>query len=70
MHEIAPPNPEDCVLVLNRFKNKFDSPLHFHPEYELNFISNATVAKRIAGEHKSSIGELKLVLVRTNARLG
>ncbi len=70
MHEIAPLNPEDCVLVLNRFKNKFDSPVHFHPEYELNFISNATDAKGMAGEHKSSIGELKLVLVGSNARHG
>lgn len=29
--------------------------MHFHPEYELNFIQHAANAERIVGDHKSLI---------------
>lgn len=70
MREITPLTPGDCLLVFDRFKNKFDFPVHFHPEYELNFIANATGAERIVGDHKSNIGNLELVLVGPNVQHG
>jgi len=64
--EITPLSQGDCLLVFDRKKNKFDFPVHFHPEYELNFILNASGAERIVGDHKSFIQELELILVGPN----
>lgn len=64
--EITPLSQGDCLLVFDRIKSHFDFPIHFHPEYELNFIYNAQDAERIVGEHKSYIGEYELVLVGPN----
>lgn len=64
--EITPLSQGDCLLVFDRVKNQFDFPVHFHPEYELNFIFNAVDAERIVGDHKSNIQEYELVLVGPN----
>jgi len=64
--EITPLSENDCFMVFDRFKSEFTYPVHFHPEYELNFISNASGAKRIVGDHIDEIGELELVLVGPN----
>ena len=64
--EITPLSQGDCLLVFDRMKTKFDFPVHFHPEYELNFIQHAANAERIVGDHKSPIGEIELVLVGPN----
>lgn len=64
--EITPLSQGDCLLVFDRVKNQFDFPVHFHPEYELNFIFNATNAERIVGDHKSNIQKYELVLVGPN----
>ncbi|MDP3180255.1 MAG: AraC family transcriptional regulator, partial [Bacteroidota bacterium] len=68
--EITPLSQGDCLLVFDRLKTKFDFPVHFHPEYELNFIQNAADAERIVGDHKSLIGEYELVLVGPNVYHG
>lgn len=68
--EITPLSQGDCLLVFDRVKSKFDFPVHFHPEYELNFIYQATDAERIIGDHKSLISELELVLVGPNVYHG
>ena len=64
--EITPLSQGDCLLVFDRIKTKFDFPIHFHPEYELNFIQNAANAERIVGDHKCQITEFELVLVGPN----
>jgi len=64
--EITPLSQGDCLLVFDRVKSKFDFPVHFHPEYELNFIQHAANAERIVGDHKSLINETELVLVGPN----
>jgi len=64
--EITPLSQGDCLLVFDRLKNKFDFPVHFHPEYELNFIHRATDAERIVGDHKGLINGIELVLVGPN----
>jgi len=64
--EITPLSQGDCLLVFDRVKSKFDFPVHFHPEFELNFIQHATKAERIVGDHKSLIDETELVLVGPN----
>ncbi|MFY9154092.1 MAG: hypothetical protein WAO52_18875 [Prolixibacteraceae bacterium] len=68
--EITPLSQGDCLLVFDRVKNKFDFPVHFHPEYELNLILNAGEAKRIVGDHRSNINNSELVLVGPNVYHG
>ncbi|MBC8005337.1 MAG: helix-turn-helix transcriptional regulator [Verrucomicrobia bacterium] len=68
--EITPLSQGDCLLVFDRKKSQFDFPVHFHPEYELNFIVNATGAQRIVGDHTCYINEYELVLVGPNVYHG
>jgi len=64
--EITPLSQEDCLLVFDRVKSQFDFPVHFHPEYELNFVFNAPEAERVVGDHKGYIKEYELVMVGPN----
>jgi AraC-like DNA-binding protein len=66
MREITPLTPNDCFTLFSRVKDKFDFPLHYHEEFELNFILNAKGAKRIIGDHIEMIDDLELVLVGPN----
>jgi len=66
MREITPLTPSDCFTIFSRVKQKFDSPLHYHEEYELNLILNAKGAKRVVGEHLEVIDDLELVLIGPN----
>lgn len=66
MHEITPLTPGDCFTIFSRVKSKFDFPLHYHDEYELNLIINAPGAKRVVGGHMEVIDDLELVLVGPN----
>lgn len=56
----------DTILIFDRKKTDFSYPLHFHPEYELNFLSGAQKAERIIGDNIGQIGELELCLVGPN----
>ena len=58
--------PEDSFLVEERIKDDFDFPIHFHPEYELNFIYKGKNVRRIVGDNTETIDELELVLVGPN----
>jgi AraC-like DNA-binding protein len=51
-------------------KTGFDFPLHFHEEFELNFIINAKNSRRIIGDHIGETDELELVLVGSNLQHG
>lgn len=66
MHEITPLTPGDCFTIFSRVKQKFDFPLHYHDEYELNLILNASGAKRVVGGHMEVINDLELILVGPN----
>jgi len=66
MREITPLTPGDCFTIFSREKKKFDFPLHYHDEYELNLILNAKGAKRVVGGHIEIIDNLELVLVGPN----
>ncbi|MCO5286388.1 MAG: AraC family transcriptional regulator [Chitinophagaceae bacterium] len=64
--EITPLTQFDCFMLFSRIKKKFDFPLHFHEEYELNLILNAKGARRIVGDHIGEIDDMELVLVGPN----
>lgn len=66
--EITPLTKADCFTLFSRFKTEFDFPLHYHEEYELNFIENAGGAQRVVGSDVEEIDDLELVLVGSNVR--
>lgn len=57
---------KDCFLINQRVKDEFNYPLHYHSEFELNFIKNGKGSKRIIGNHMEEIKDLELVLVGSN----
>ena len=63
--EITPLSEDDFFIVLNHFNAKFDFPVHYHPEYELNMVSSSR-GKRIIGDSIMDYEELDLVLIGPN----
>ena len=61
--ECTPLSESDCFVVFERRKSYFSFPVHIHPEYELNFVSNAKGAHRIIGDSYETIGDNDLVLI-------
>jgi hypothetical protein len=64
--EITPLQEDDCFLVFDRERNMFTFPIHFHPEYEINFIANAKGGRRVVGDHLGEIGNKELIMVGPN----
>ena len=64
--EITPLTEGDCFLVFDRERKKFDFPIHFHPEFELNLMLNGKGAKRIVGDSIEYSDNFELVLVGPN----
>ncbi|MEO5909250.1 MAG: AraC family transcriptional regulator [Pelobium sp.] len=64
--EITPLTQNDCFTMFSRVKKEFNFPLHYHDEYELNLIINASGARRIVGDHIENITDMELVLVGPN----
>lgn len=70
LHEVTPLTEGDCFTLFYRQKRQFDFPLHYHEEFELNFIMNAKGAKRIVGDHEEVIDDMELVLAGPGLRHG
>lgn len=68
--EIPPLSPWDSFLVFDRVKDNFDFPVHYHPEFEINFIHNGAGVRRIVGDNIEEIEEIELVLVGPNLHHG
>ena len=56
----------DCFSLYARYKTEFNFPVHYHEEYELNFIENAKGVRRVVGSSMEEIDNLELVLVGPN----
>lgn len=63
MREITPLSDSDCFYLADRHKSSFDFPIHSHPEYELNFLTNAAGVQRTVGDHSEVISDYDLVLI-------
>lgn len=63
--EITPIKPDDFFIILNHKNAKFDFPVHYHPEYELNLVLNSS-GKRIVGDSLADYQERDLVLIGPN----
>ncbi|WP_431214002.1 hypothetical protein ACQ86N_03715 [Puia sp. P3] len=66
LKESPPLKKADCFSVFARSKTEFDFPVHYHEEYELNFIENAKGVKRIVGDSVEEIEDWELVLIGPN----
>lgn len=66
LREITPLTQSDCFTLFSRSKKSFDFPLHYHEEFELNFIQQANGARRLIGDHTEEITDLELVLIGPN----
>ncbi|CAZ94299.1 AraC family transcriptional regulator [Zobellia galactanivorans] len=65
VREITPINDSDLFIVLNHYNAKFDFPVHYHPEYEINLVLNAS-GKRVVGDSIKTFGHPDLVLIGPN----
>ena len=63
--EITNLNPEDLFLLANHKPAKFDYPIHFHSDYEINLVMNIT-GKRIVGDSVENFQADDLVLIESN----
>lgn len=68
--EITPLAPEDSFLVFDRVKSLFDFPIHFHPEFEINFIYKGKGCRRVVGDSIEEIDDIELVMVGPNLEHG
>jgi AraC-like DNA-binding protein len=59
LKEITPLTQNDCFTLFSRVKSGFDFPLHYHEEFELNFIRGAKGARRVVGDHVEEIDDLE-----------
>ncbi|WP_369765451.1 AraC family transcriptional regulator [Flavobacterium sp. WC2429] len=64
--EIPPLSSGDSFLVFDRVKDSFDFPVHYHPEFEINFIQNGKGVKRVVGDNIEEIDDIELVLIGPN----
>lgn len=60
--EIVPINKDDLFIILNHPNAKFDYPVHYHPEYEINLVLHCT-GTRVVGDSEEAFGESDLVMV-------
>jgi AraC-like DNA-binding protein/quercetin dioxygenase-like cupin family protein len=65
MREVTPVKNDDLFVVLNHLNAKFDFPVHFHPEYELNLVIDSK-GKRIIGDSILEYNSPDLVFVGPN----
>jgi len=65
VREITPLNHEDLFILLNNKMAKFDYPVHFHSDFELNMVCN-TSGKRFVGDSVESFSEFDLILLGPN----
>lgn len=63
IRETTPLTQSDCFTMFSRVKDSFDFPLHYHEEFELNYIENARGAQRVVGDHIETITNYELVLI-------
>jgi len=65
VREITPLVEDDFFIVLNHYNAKFDFPVHYHPEYEMNLVLNSN-GKRIIGDSIKTYNSPDLVLIGPN----
>ncbi|GHT12112.1 AraC family transcriptional regulator [Bacteroidia bacterium] len=63
--EITPLASDDLFIVLNHNSAKFDYPVHFHTDFEINLVMD-TYGQRIVGDSIEDFSNLDLVMIGPN----
>lgn len=63
VQELPPLQDSDCIYAIERKKSEFSFPIHYHSQYEINYVENASGARRIVGDSIEEIGDYDLVLI-------
>lgn len=63
--EITPIAAEDLRLVLNHPNAKFDYPVHYHSDYEINLVMD-TYGTRTVGDSEEEFNTLDLIMIGPN----
>jgi AraC-like DNA-binding protein len=66
LREITPLGENDFMYVADRHKKEFDYPIHCHEMMELNFVENASGARRVVGDNSEVIGDYDLALITSS----
>lgn len=66
LYELSPISSEDSLYVIERKKSEFNFPRHCHSEFELNYVENASGARRIVGDCVENIESYDLCLITGN----
>lgn len=64
--EITPLSEQDSFYLMDRKKERYDYPLHKHPELELTFMENCTGVQRVVGDSIEECGQYDLALIGSN----
>ena len=63
LQEITPLTEKNCFYIVERYKSEFLFPIHFHDDYELNFIETGRGVRRVVGDSIEVIGDYELTLI-------
>jgi AraC-like DNA-binding protein len=63
--EITPLASDDLFIVLNHPSAKFDYPVHYHSDFEINLVMD-TYGKRVVGDSTEDFSTLDLVMIGSN----
>jgi len=63
--EITPLSSDDLFIVLNHLSAKFDYPVHYHTDFEINLVID-TYGKRVVGDSIEDFSTLDLVMIGPN----
>lgn len=64
--EITPLTEQDSFYMFDHLKERYDYPLHKHPELELSFMENCTGVHRVVGDSIEICRQFDLVLIGSN----
>ena len=64
--EITPLSEQDSFYLFDHKKERYDYPLHKHPELELTFMENCTGVQRVVGDSIEVCGQYDLALIGSN----
>lgn len=63
--EITPISADDLFIVLNHPNAKFDYPVHYHSDFEINLVVNS-FGERIVGDSIKEFEDLDLAMIGPN----
>lgn len=63
--EITPISADDLFIVLNHPSAKFDYPIHYHPDFEINLVMD-TYGERFIGDSVERFDKLDLIMIGPN----